>query len=380
MDAHQNNSMAGGKAPIGPFHLLHSRYSSEQYFRALQWVCAVVAIHILLIYGFATAVIPGLSIQFDIYTPNFWGLYVILFACFIYLYPFFIMVFVRPEKLFRYVGGGFRWHLISRERLFFSFPILLLIPIVQSVYSSFKVEIPNLIPFAYDELFYRADQWLLGGTDPWRILHAWLGDPLITNMIDVLYHVVWMYVLIGVVVWHATGQHALRTKVQFFVSYIVIWGVLGNLAALFLSSAGPCYYSNVTGMSSPYEELMLYLQSIGAGEDGLWALQFQNSLWQGYMDDVPGYGGGISAMPSLHVATTVLFALSIHKINVKLGALFFLYALIIWIGSVHLAWHYAVDGLIAIILTWLIWIIVGRLVDLDRLLGEKSKPQIPVPA
>ena len=160
--------MAGDKAPLGSFYLLHSRYSSEQYFRALQWVCAVVAIHISLVYGFATVVIPDHSIRFDKYIQYSWNFYGILCACFIYLYPVFIMVFVRPEKLFHYVGAGFRWHLISRERLFFSFPILLLIPIVKSVYSSFKVEIPNLIPFTYDELFYRADQWLSGGTDPWR--------------------------------------------------------------------------------------------------------------------------------------------------------------------------------------------------------------------
>jgi len=371
--------MTDGKAPLDPYHLLHSRYSSKQYLRALQWICTAGAIHILLVYSLTTAVIQVHSIHFGKYIQLSGSIYGILFASFIYLYPVFIMAFVRPEKLFWYVGSGFRWHLISRERLLFSFPILLLIPIVKSVYSSFKAEIPNLIPYTYDELFYRADQWLSGGTDPWRILHTWLGDPFVTTIIDTFYHTIWLYVLIGVVVWHAIGHHALRTRVQFFVSYIVIWGLLGNLAAVLLSSAGPCYYTNVTGMPSPYEDLMLYLQSIGTGEDGLKALQTQDRLWQDHVGNILGYGGGISAMPSLHVATSMLFALSIHKINIKWGILFFLYTLIIWIGSVHLAWHYAIDGLISIIFTWLIWIVVGKLVDLDRLLGKREPTTNPSP-
>jgi hypothetical protein len=35
------------------------------------------------------------------------------------------------------------------------------------------------------------------------------------------------------------------------------------------------------------------------------------------------------------------------------------YAVIIFIGSVHLGWHYAIDGYLGIAGTWLIWKFAG---------------------
>ena len=65
-------------------------------------------------------------------------------------------------------------------------------------------------------------------------------------------------------------------------------------------------------------------------------------------------------MPSLHVATSVSFALLCWRVHRGLGTLLWLYAGVFFIGSIHLAWHYAVDGYFAVALTCLIWYLVGR--------------------
>ena len=39
-----------------------------------------------------------------------------------------------------------------------------------------------------------------------------------------------------------------------------------------------------------------------------------------------------------------------------------LYAVAILVGSVHLGWHYAIDGYVAAIMVWVIWMVSGRLV------------------
>jgi hypothetical protein len=42
-----------------------------------------------------------------------------------------------------------------------------------------------------------------------------------------------------------------------------------------------------------------------------------------------------------------------------LGIVFTVFALVILIGSVHLAWHYAVDGYAAVIAVGCLWVVVG---------------------
>ena len=65
-------------------------------------------------------------------------------------------------------------------------------------------------------------------------------------------------------------------------------------------------------------------------------------------------------MPSLHNAICVLMALAAWRLDRRLGLLAWFYALWIFLGSVALAWHYAVDGLVALAATWLIWAGAGR--------------------
>ena len=72
------------------------------------------------------------------------------------------------------------------------------------------------------------------------------------------------------------------------------------------------------------------------------------------------YGGGISAMPSLHVAMAALYAAVGWRVNRLAGLLLCIYVLIVQLGAVHLGWHYLVDGLAGIALGWLFWVIAWR--------------------
>jgi hypothetical protein len=74
-------------------------------------------------------------------------------------------------------------------------------------------------------------------------------------------------------------------------------------------------------------------------------------------------------MPSLHNAMAVLFACAAYQADRRIGRLFAGYALLIWIGSIHLGWHYAVDGIVAAALTVAIWKLAG--------LFHRTRPAIP---
>ena len=86
-------------------------------------------------------------------------------------------------------------------------------------------------------------------------------------------------------------------------------------------------------------------------------------LWEAYNNKEIGQVKGISAMPSMHVSIAFLFALvgwRIHRIS---GIIFSVFAFLIMVGCVHLGWHYAIDGYVAIACIWLIWWAVGCLLN-----------------
>jgi hypothetical protein len=85
----------------------------------------------------------------------------------------------------------------------------------------------------------------------------------------------------------------------------------------------------------------------------LWAVSTQDALWNGY-----AHGGllqGISAMPSMHNATTLLIVLACWHLSKFVRFLTVGLAVLIFIGSIHLGWHYAVDAYLAWAITLAIW-------------------------
>jgi membrane-associated phospholipid phosphatase len=87
-------------------------------------------------------------------------------------------------------------------------------------------------------------------------------------------------------------------------------------------------------------------------ETPLLALNVQKMLWSGY---VSGQNIGISAMPSMHLATTTLMACYAFQNSRALGWAMVGFLAVILVGSVALGWHYAVDGYAGIALALVCW-------------------------
>ena len=152
---------------------------------------------------------------------------------------------------------------------------------------------------------------------------------------------------------------------QYLVTWVLQWGLLGNLLATLMPSVGPAFYSRLVGGPDPYAPLIQYLRSVDIGQ-ALWAIKTQDAMWQCYADYGAQGACGISAMPSMHVAIAFSSVLLAFATNRWLGAVSTVFCALILIGSVHLGWHYASDGYVAIIGTWLIWRSVGWILDRPR--------------
>lgn len=258
----------------------------------------------------------------------------------------------------------------ERHRFYGAFAILLCFALVNRSYRAIKVAIPRLEPFYADPLFAQWDKALFG-VDPWRITHALIG-PLGTEFVDTAYFL-WFKIV------HLTFAFAAFSKDRSFqmqacLSYFLIWIILGNILAITMSAAGPCYYEHFYGDDRfrPLTDLL--------AERGTIAAILQEYLLSASGDEA--IGSGISAMPSLHCALTMFIVLVVWK---KFGpgwqfALAVAYHFVILIGSVHLGWHYAVDGLLSSVLVPPLWWAVGRLVSAVEGPRQPIASVLPKPA
>jgi len=55
------------------------------------------------------------------------------------------------------------------------------IPVVASLYTSFKTMIPGLMPFYLDQAFMEIDRAIHLGYDPWRLTHALFGGQTLAH-------------------------------------------------------------------------------------------------------------------------------------------------------------------------------------------------------
>ena len=218
--------------------------------------------------------------------------------------------------------------------------------LVNRAYRALKVAIPRLNDFYADPYFIKIDRAIFG-TDPWRITHAIFG-PEATGIIDFLY-VLWVPVIVLMFVW-AIFSRDRHFQFRAASTYLVIWILIGNVLATLLASVGPCFY-DAQFDSTYFAPLMEQLHQI----EGLRALKIQEFLLSATGDE--SIGAGISAMPSVHVAmTTLLVLMAWDRFGPRWQTgLALAYHVTIFVGSVHLAWHYAVDGMLSMALVALLW-------------------------
>ncbi len=225
-------------------------------------------------------------------------------------------------------------------------------------YSAIKTRIPEMVPYSWDVAFMEWDRALFFGHDPWQ-LFSWIYDvPMIIRSMDFVYDA-WASLMVGTwICCFLLTKYKAQIRYRFPIALILTWFIGGNLLAILLSSAGPCYFDLITAMASPYDAQMSALAALD-NSSPLRAFSYQGILWDVYESPSVGFGG-ISAMPSMHCATSFLFVCLAwkHKVLRWAAIAFFLF---IFIASFMLAWHYAVDGLIGAPIALGAWYASGKI-------------------
>jgi hypothetical protein len=281
---------------------------------------------------------------------------VFIILCVFILRFYHIATRVKPERPIPALLKDMKQFLTSKNRLANGIPMVLIVMVFMYVFSNIKAAIPVLNPMAWDTYFAQLDSTLHFGTQPWVWLQPLLGYAPLTYLINLNYN---FWFLATWIMWvhFAFVDKPSELRTRFFLSFFAMWAFIGGALAVWFSSAGPCFYGRLGFTPDPYAGLMAYLRGVNEVLP-VWALPVQDELWRGYTDNSV-IVRGISAMPSMHNASALLYALAGYQVSRFAGRLLSVHAILIFIGSIHLGWHYAVDSYLAWALTLVVWFAVA---------------------
>jgi len=242
----------------------------------------------------------------------------------------------------------------SRSRQVFALgaPMLAVAIILLPFFSKMKSAIPLFNDYTWDAAFIEWDRAIFFGLDAWQVLQPVLGYPIITAFLALLYQL-WFLLLYPGVMFFAFARIDHTVRRQFFLTYVLSWTLVGGAMATALASVGPCFVGPMLG-DPTFDAQMAYLYAANE-QVPIMVLPVQEMLLDWYAEAEDGLGSGITAMPSMHCAIAFLYWIAMRRISAAWGAFFGVFFFITWVSSVHLAYHYAVDGLVSLLAVAAIW-------------------------
>lgn len=240
-----------------------------------------------------------------------------------------------------------------RSRLKSRLPLMLLpvvvFPLFLVHYTAAKTAIPFVVGYSWDGFWGEADR-LIFGDDAWRIAHAWLGN-IPAASLEWVYTAVWGGALIFTSA--LVPLHADRRRTALFYSAMLgTWLIGGVFCAYLFSAAGPVFAQlSAPELASRFAPLHEALQSSLDPKGAIGATQ--TYLVSAVDRHLAVKGGGISAMPSMHLGATSVYVLAARGTKWLIPAL--LLWLTIFVLSGYFGYHYWVDGIAAAAVAGICW-------------------------
>lgn len=275
----------------------------------------------------------------------------------------------RPESPVEHLKARY-FGVRARATMAAGAPMLGVAIVLLPYFSKMKAAIPLFNAYTWDDAFVRWDRAIFFGYDAWQILQPLLGYPMVTAFLALLYQL-WFLLLYPGVLFFAFARIDHSVRRQFFLSYVLSWTLVGGLMATILASVGPCFVGPMLG-DPRFDAQMAYLEAANTHYP-IMTLSVQAMLLEWYANAQNGLGSGITAMPSMHCAIAFLYWIAVRRVSARWGAFFGVFFFITWLSSVHLAYHYAVDGLVSLLAVAVIWAASQRIIAAwDSWLGRQE--------
>jgi membrane-associated phospholipid phosphatase len=243
----------------------------------------------------------------------------------------------------------FSWHVMHRVLPLLSFVIFL------ASFVHFKMRIPDIGGFRWDDQLYAFDRMIFGGKSAWEFLAPVYELPRLVSALDKLYSL-WIPGIFVFWCWVAYDSRLpMALRQQYLVTTVATWVLGGVVLGTVFGSVGPCFYGIIyAGQPDLFAGLVQKLAAINI-DHALVAIPVQQQLFDAYQHPGVDVVGGISAMPSMHNAQATIFVLTALRINRWLALVMALFGAVIVSGSVILGWHYVSDSLTGMLVALTVW-------------------------
>jgi hypothetical protein len=237
--------------------------------------------------------------------------------------------------------------------IYLTLPVLVF-PMFLVSYTAAKTCIPFIVGYPWEGFWANADSFIFGD-DVWHIAHRWLGERPMPYL-EWIYTVAWGGALVissalSVLVF------PIRRIGVFYTAMMGTWVIGGVLLAYLLSAAGPVFaHIGDPSLAARFSPLTIALHE-GLSPHG--AIRFTQDYLATRVDShIAVKGGGISAMPSMHLGTATVYVLAARGTVWLFPTIAFW--LLIFVCSGYFGYHYWIDGILAAGVAIVCWAVSER--------------------
>ncbi|WP_281966488.1 phosphatase PAP2 family protein [Roseovarius nanhaiticus] len=280
----------------------------------------------------------------------------------------YMAVAVRPAKPIAWMMQDLKsTFLYDHRRLVSGGIAILAIIFFAAVFAYVKETIPQLNPFSWDGTFARLDRQMHGGHDPYALFSPIFANATALRGLDLAYSAWFLLIYFFSFIACMDRENPMRSN-SYLISFTLTWIVGGSVFAVFFSSVGPIYFADF-GFGDQFAPLNDMLLGINA-QYPLMAVDLQAML----LENAQNNSGvsGISAMPSMHLATSWIMAFHAFRFGKTLGWIMVGFAVVIQLGSVMLGWHYAIDGYAGFLVAAVCWFAGAKLARVQSRIDRSS--------
>lgn len=231
--------------------------------------------------------------------------------------------------------------------------------VVLCLFSALKSILHIVQPYNLDVEFIAIEKFVHFGFLPIQLIPIFTENSFILKFLDTIYFF-WFFFIYAYFCFVLFKNPYSQMRERYVFCFAAVWFFVGSIAATLLASVGPIFLDDFFLQDTYSTDLehvrkIMNVFEVYATEHDLLVMKFKNLLVDMLHDEKAVNFNAASAMPSVHVAMVSLMTFHSFHVNRSLFISMVLYLLLTMAGSVLLCWHYAIDGYVAIILTYGLW-------------------------